>query len=214
MKVTDKSKILLIDDNAICKDTLKFIFNKASDFIVIAEISSYDELKNYDDIKNIDLILLSYLLPEEAVESISEFLKNNYPEIPYILYKVEKADRLVLKCLKNGLKGIILKTDSTNVLKIACNKVLHGESYLANLNNELERLESSMQQNMAIADTLTNREFEVVKLFANGFSYKEIGMKLHISPRTVESHKNNILNKLGLSSLKELISFAIKNEMV
>lgn len=214
MNIADKSKILLIDDNVICRDALHFLFNNESDFIILDDISSYNELQIYAEIKQIDLILLSYLLPKETIESISEFLMNSYPEIPLILFKVDKADGIVLNCLKNGLRGIVLKTDSKSTLQDVCKKVIQGERYLGNLDKELEQLEYSWQENQAIEDALTKRELEVIKLFANGFTYKEIGMKLHISPRTVESHKNNIQDKLGFGSLKELISFAIKNDIV
>lgn len=214
MNVFGKRKIIIFDDNAICREALKLLLTESTDFDVLTEISSDNELRAFKGLSAVDLIFLSYFLSSEVIDAVTNFLKDNYPEIPTILYNTTQADYVVLQCLMNGVKGIVWKTDSIEQLIFVCNKVLNGEQYLGKKEIELKLKESYVSQHLTLLEELSKRELAVLKLFAQGYSYKRMGEELHISPRTVESHKNNILAKLGLGSLKELIAFAVKNNLV
>lgn len=213
MNQSEKRKIILVDDNFICRQALKLLLNETSDFFVLTEISTYKELKVHKALSAANLIFLNYTLSYEMIVAVTEYLKDNYPEIPSILFNTQKADQVVLQCLMNGVKGIVWKTDSIGELLLVCNKVLNGERYLGKKEAEINSHENNMKKHLELLDLLSEREVTVLQLFAHGHSYKKIGEELDISPRTVESHKNNILAKLGLGSLKELISYAIKNNI-
>lgn len=214
MNRLDRKKIVLFDDNVICREALKLLLKEATNFDVLTEISNAKELKAFKDMNAVDLIFLSYSLQSEMIGAVTKFLKDNYPQIPTILYNTSQADHVVLQCLTNGVKGIVRKTDSVDQLIIVCNKALNGEQHLGNIEIDIKILESRRSQPISLLEELSTRELTVLKLFAHGLSYKKIGEELHISPRTVESHKINILAKLGLGSLKELIAFAVKNNIV
>lgn len=218
MNRTERKNITLVDDNVICREALKLLFNRTSDFKVCAEFSTFKELEANKDLIRTDLIFLSYSLPFEMIARVTEFLKDLHPGIPTILYNAGKADEIVLQCVMNGVKGIVWKTDSTGELLFVCQKILRGERYLGNIEAEFnlpgEVQTRDLRQHIHLLERISERELSVLKRFARGYSYKKIGEELNISPRTVESHKNNILAKLGLGSLKELISYVIKNNVV
>ncbi|QIA08193.1 response regulator transcription factor [Draconibacterium halophilum] len=202
----------MFEDNDICREALKLLFNEASGFQIVASYSFFDELKTADELNDAKLFLLSYSLPFEVLISVAELLKKRYADIPAILINVRKADNVVLQCIMNGIKSIIWKSDSTGELLFVCHKLLNGERYLRI--NESELYAGNFKNESEYLDKISARELTVLKLFALGHSYKLIGEKLNISPRTVESHKNNIQAKPELSSLKELIGYVIKNNIV
>ena len=210
----ERKKIVLVDDNVLCGEALKLLFNVESGFQIIEGISSLDKLKRSKQIYKANLVLINSGLPFEIIVPVSNFLKNSFPAIPVVLVNVRKADQLTIQCIINGIMGIVWLSDSTEQLLYVCNKVLDGERYFGLSESELETYVNNLKNNNKPLDKITGRETTVLKLFAQGDSYKQIAEKLEISPRTVESHKNNILSKLGLGSLKELISYAIKNNVV
>ncbi|WP_297098299.1 response regulator transcription factor [uncultured Draconibacterium sp.] len=214
MNQSERKKIILVDDNTICREALKLLFNEASGFQVVACYTSLDEIKNAEDLDSGELFLLSYTLPFEDLIPVADWLKKRYTDIPAILINVGKADNVVLQGIMNGIKGIIWKSDSTGELLYACNKILNGDRYLRINERDLKSDTAKLKTNKEYLDKISTRELTVLKLFAKGYSYKQIGEELSISPRTVESHKNNILVKLGIGSLKELIGYAVKNNIV
>ena len=118
----------------------------------------------------------------------------------------------------NGAKGIIWKDSTSDQLLEAVDTILAGDRYLnipeALITKQVIQHAYEEHSGEYNFDDLTNREQEVLKHFARGLSYKEIGLSLGISPRTVESHKNNILAKLDLSSVNEMIKYAIKHNLI
>jgi len=214
MKQLGRKKIILVDDNVICREALKLLFNEASGFQLVACYSYLEELKAADGMNSADLFLLSYTLPYEELLTVADWLKKKYSDIPSVLIKAGKGDSVVSQCIAKGIKGIIWKSDSTSELLFACNKILKGESYLRMNETDLKLNSNNLKNNNDYLDKISARELTVLKLFAKGYSYKQIGEELSISPRTVESHKINILSKLGLDSLKTLIGYAVKNNIV
>ncbi|HYQ58204.1 MAG TPA: response regulator transcription factor [Draconibacterium sp.] len=210
-----RKKIVLINDNALCAEALKLLLNnKENGFQVTIEISALEKLQSCKVLNQADLVLLNAGLPFDKIIPITEYLKQSFPEIPSILFNARDADQLVLQCVMNGVRGIVWLVDPTSKLLLVCNKVVTGERYLGIIKPHMETYAGMHKIKNENLNKITPRELSVLKLFSKGYSYKKIGEELNISPRTVESHKINILNKLGLESLKELISYAIKNNMV
>jgi DNA-binding NarL/FixJ family response regulator len=118
--------------------------------------------------------------------------------------------------MKSGADGILGKNNTADQLFEAIDVVISGEKYI---NGPVSKITSKVLHHADDYDKrdfagLSERETDVMKLFAAGYSYKEIGIQLHISPRTVETHKNNILSKLELESLADMIKYAIRHELI
>ena len=213
MKRPKRKKILLINDNTLCGEVLKSFFDRENGFQIIDEIATLAKLRLSNNVLHADLFLLSAGFPFEIIIPLIKFLSHKAPNIPVVLFNARNADQVILQCVRYGIKGIVWIFDSSSQLIFVCNKVLGGERCLGLKESQLELTATHHRKSNEYLNKITERELSVLKLFALGYSYKKIGEELSISPRTVESHKNNILAKLHLKSLKELIAYAIKNNL-
>lgn len=210
--------IIIVDDYRVFREGLKLILEKTSDFELVGEASEPEELFHLLETTRPHVILLSLLLPAKHIVNISEQLERNFPDIYLIVLAVNAADYTLLDCVIHGARGIIWKETSPAQLVEAIKSVSAGERYLTIPETQMAKQVISHAY-FKHADendpkVLSSREQEVVKWFAKGLSYKEIGKQLGISPRTVESHKNNILSKLNLNSVNEMLSYAIKHRII
>ena len=219
-----KTQIILVDDNIIFRQGLKLILENTGKFDIIAEVA--DEVQLHNELSHLQsgLILINLRVSQNQVISITKKLNSDFHHIPFMVLADGASEFYILECIINGAKGIIWKDDSPDQLINAIHKVINGKSHL-NIPDKLMEQKKLVKENEFARyykiqsgkngySSLSNRELEVVKLFAEGKSYKIIADQLHISPRTVESHKNNILEKLNLSSLVELVKFAIRHRII
>ncbi len=208
-----KTKILIVDDYNIFRKGLKLILEKCNTLKVVGEALNSDELFKLLETIKPDLIVMNLMLPHHAVVEISKKLSKDYPTIPFILITARKIESTLLGCIMNGARGVVWKDSSPTELIRAIKTVASGENYF--IIPESRMLNHAAQHSTLKNDTrISFREQQVLKLIANGYSYKEIGSKLNISPRTVESHKNNILVKLDLHSVTDLIKYAIRSNLI
>lgn len=213
MNKAKRRKVLFVNDNVLCGEALKLLFTKTGGFEITSEISFHDQIATLKQLNEVDLILLNAGLPFEIIIPTTVLLKKTIPDTPTVLINARKDDHAVFQCVINGIKGIVWIEDSKEQLIYVCKKVMDGERYLGLKESEIESYFDRKKNYNDYLSKITERELTVLRLFASGYSYKQIGDELNISPRTVESHKNNILAKLNLSSLKEMISYAIKNNL-
>lgn len=207
--------VIIVDDCPVIREGLKLLLEKQDNIKVTAEVNNIGELPNVlkDNVIFINLVNK----PLEIQTEISLFIMNR-PELSFILLTGEVVNHSILDCIEQGVHGILNINSKTDEMHSAVLSVAGGESFV---HLPLSRIKSKIIQHVhnehaerLDSTELTERETEVLKLFAEGLTYKEIGNKLFISPRTVESHKNNILNKLELKSSTDMIKFAIKHQLI
>lgn len=212
------AKLLIVDDYTIFRKGLKLILENNENFEVVGEALNSNELFKLMENEKPDAIVVNLMLPQKHVVAISKKLNKKYPDIPFILLTFGAAEIVVLECVINGASGILWKESTPEQLFEAIETVVAGERYLDIPESKITSKIIQHAQNTGAGDhdfsKLSEREQEVLKLFAEGDSYKVIGEKLNISPRTVESHKNNILSKLNLHSVVEMVRYAIKYKLV
>ena len=211
-------KILLVDDYNIFRSGLKHILKDQTAFEIVGEVSGADELLDVLKAKKTDVIVLNLMLPARRVIAISKKLSKNYPHIPFILLTFGANEYVILECLIKGASGILWKESTTEQLVEAIKTVVSGQKYL---NIPESKITSNVLQHAHVnqfdshdSSELSEREQQVLRLFAEGCSYKFIADQLKISPRTVESHKNNILSKLELETTVDLVKYAIKHGLI
>jgi two-component system response regulator NreC len=210
--------VIIVDDCPIIREGLKLLLTKHEYIKVAAEVNNIAELS--DELKNNipDVIFINLVnKPVEIMKEIRVLNRKN-PGLSCILLTSHATNHFVLDYIEQGVHGILNIDSNTDEMHSAILSVAAGEPFIS---LPLSRIKSKIIQHAHNENTnqinfndLTDREQEVLKLFAEGLTYKEIGDKLFISPRTVETHKNNILNKLELKSVADMIKYAIKHELI
>ncbi|MCD4834147.1 MAG: response regulator transcription factor [Bacteroidales bacterium] len=213
----DKIKIVLVDDHQMFRDGVKSVLSDEDNIEVIGEIGNGNDL--YEVLKSIkpDVIITDISMPEISGIDIAKYVSENYPEIKILILSMHSNEEFITKALSAGANGYLPKDTSMNELLEAINTIYTGDNYF---NKEISDTilksiinKSKSAKENAKNETLTKREKEIVNLVVDGLANKEIADKLFISVRTVDSHKNNIMQKLNLKSSVELVKYAIKNNL-
>lgn len=214
----NKIKLFLVDDHSIVRDGLKSLLIDEDDISIIGEASNADELFSLLNKKMPNIILLDISLPNISGIEITKKLKVDYPQISVLILSMHTDEDFVINAIKAGAKGYLPKNSKRDELINAIKIVSSGGDYYS---NEISSIVAKKfiqdvknQSGKSGIKLLTEREKEILKLVVEGSSNKEIADKLYISIRTVETHKNNILQKLELKSTVELVKFAIKNKII
>ncbi len=213
-------KIFLVDDHTIIRDGIRALLSLDSDFEVTGEASGWDELELLLQKKQPDLIILDIEMPGKSGLEIAETLQDSHPEIRKIILSANVDSETVYEAINAGVLSILPKNSNEDELATAIRKAMNGEEYFTHtvaqmiIKNYINKNKISSKYDPKPNILLTEREIEIIRGFSDGLSYKEIGAKLDISPRTVESHKLNILEKLELHTIIDIVKYAIKNNIV
>ncbi len=209
-----KTKIFLVDDHQIVIDGISSYLLGNPDFELIASAGSANELFDKLPKHQPDILLLDCKLPGLQGTHIAKIIAQKYPQIK-IVFLSANTDKLSLeKAVKAGGVGYLSKDITEEEFFTALKQIKKGKSYYSRgiqqavFDSYTDKLNVDPEN---IITPLTEREIEVIKLFVEGFSYKEIADRLSISTRTVESHKKNILEKLELKNTVDLVKYAIRN---
>jgi len=214
--ITQKPNIILVDDHLIFRQGLKSIFTIENIANVIGEASNGLELLNLLTHLRPDLVLMDIDMPHmnglEATEKALELM----PELKIIAFSMFSDEEYYYKMIDRGVKGFILKTSGINELENAIKNVMSGDTYFSNelLRKIINNFGHSNSNKPTLQDNLTDREIEILQQICLGLSTDEIAEKLFISPKTVKSHKSNLLEKTVCKNTPALILFAIKNKIV
>jgi DNA-binding NarL/FixJ family response regulator len=214
-EVSDNGKIrvLLADDHKSMRDGLKALCKEQSDIEIVGEIGSSEAIELMTQEVRPDIITIGININGTGDIEIAKKLAREFPEIKIIAHSMYLEKTFVSEMLKAGISAYVHKEHSFSELLNAINAAVHNEVYLCPkvasvvMNGYLKDL-SQKGGNSEVS--LTDREREVLKLLANGESSKQIAMKLHISTKTVDTHRRQMMNKLNLYSVQELTKYAIR----
>jgi DNA-binding NarL/FixJ family response regulator len=216
----EKIKIILVDDHQIVRDGIKSIINNEKDMEVVAEASNYSELCSALENCNPDIILMDISLPDKSGIEITRILAESAPELSVLMLSMHINDEFIMNSINAGASGYIpkntTKRELLNAIRTVFSEGMYFTPHVSNLilKNVVKTARQDTGKSASKENSLSGREIEILKLFAEGFSNQEIADKLFISSRTVESHKNHIMQKLDLKSPVEMVRFAIKNKIV
>jgi DNA-binding NarL/FixJ family response regulator len=208
----------IIDDHKIVRDGIKAVLIGVKNIKMIFESANGKDLLEFIKNNNIDLILLDLSLPDiYGMELINPVL-SICPDIKIIILSASMDEESICESVKLGAHGFLHKDTSSEELIKAINLVYEGEPYfgqgISNIIYKSYSKKLKESRNMKEKPHLSERETEIVKLLSEGLSFKEIADKLFISPRTVENHRNNILQKLELRNTVEVLRYAIINKII
>jgi len=214
-------RVGIVDDHQIVRDGLKALLMYEDDIEVAYEAGSSEEFFEVPAGKDADVLLLDIVLPTLSGIEIAQKLSQMENSPAVIILTGNTEEDYVLAALDAGVKGFLPKDSSQDELLDAIRSVYEGEEYFADsiaktvLRAHVKHARNRIHEGKSEKRIpLTDRETEIVKLFFEGLSYKQIADRLFISRRTVESHKNNIMDKLELNSMTDLFKYALRNKIV
>ncbi len=212
-----KARILLADDHVLVREGLKLVLESVPDLTVVAEADDGIEALRIGTSEEIDLAVLDVSMPGMTGLQVSRELTRQRPEIRVVMLSMHDNEQYLFEALKAGASGYVLKSAANRDLIEACRAVLRGVPFVypaaasALMRDYLERAAAGEE---TPEDPLTPRELDVLKLIAEGRSSEEIAEALIISPKTVDRHRANVLEKLGMHNRVELTRYAIRRGLV
>ncbi len=215
-----KIKVLLVDDHTLLREALAMQLNQVSDIEVVGGLSSGEELVNNFQSYEVDVILMDIVMDGMTGLEATRWIKEQSQTVKVIIITSEVKKELVATGIKCGIDGYLPKDVNKEILIEAIYKVYAGEKYFNQAITSLvfedfyqgEKTREKRKKKTTVG--LTKRESEVLEQVASGKTNTEVAAVLFISVKTVETHKTNILDKLGLKNTVELVKYAIKNNII
>ena len=208
-------KIILADDHQLVLDGMRSMLQSVAGFSIVAEARNGLEVLEAARTNGFDIILMDIEMPQLNGIEATRMLLEEQPDAKVLALTMFNEKGIIVKVMEAGAKGYVLKNANFNELVEAIHKVASGQNFISSdviatlMEKDSVRVESSKTE--IDAGSLTKREIEILKLIAQGLSNKEIGEKLFISHRTVDTHRTHLLNKLEVKNIAGLIRFAMKN---
>ena len=216
----EKIKVLIVDDHALVRDGINALLNNQSDIQVAGEAANGEEAISKADSVKPEIILMDIMMPDMNGIEAARVIREQHPDIKIIFLSMEVTEQFISEAISVGASGYLPKDSKRNILLEAIRKVKEGGKYFSNTISEIvfeKFYQKSVQGGKpepVINNKISKRELEVIKLIAAGMGNKDIADKLFISVRTVDAHRNHILQKLNIHSTAELVKYAIKNNIV
>ena len=215
-----KTRILLADDHALVRRGLRLVLDSEPDLEVVGEAGNGAEAIHLALGIDVDLAILDISMPRmTGLQAVAE-LRQRKPRLRTLMLSMHENERYLYEALKAGACGYVLKSVADRDLVEACRAAMRGEAFLypgaetSLIRDFLRQARAAGSVESQREDPLTSREQEVVKLIAESYSTRQIADALVISEKTVDRHRTNILEKLGMHDRVELTRYAIRRGLV
>lgn len=208
-------QLILVDDHELLLSSLSELINSENHLNVIQTFSSGNELIKFLESTKVDLCILDLNMPGLNGLETAEILLKKDPNILLLILTMHKELSLVKKMNQMGIKGYLPKSCDKDEFIFAINQILKGKTYFSSIEIE-QSINSELNENtdhihdLVKINSLSNREREIIHYLCQGLSNKQIAEKLFISHKTIGNHRTNIMRKLKVHNIVELIRFSFK----
>lgn len=214
--IEDKPNLIIVDDHLIFRQGLKAILKTQNIANVIGEASNGKEFMDLLSNHSPDLVIMDIDMPHMNGMEATQKAMALFPDLKIIALSMFSDEEYCYKMIDLGVKGFILKSSGISEIELAIPDVMNGKSYFANeilrkIINNLGR--KSSQSELELVE-LTKREREILQYICIGSTTDEIADKLNISPKTVKSHRSNLLEKTDCNNTPRMIIYALKNNLL
>ena len=212
------TRILIADDHAIVRSGLKGVLDAKPDMEVVAEAEDGADAVKKALAEDVHLAILDVSMPKATGIQAAVELHKRRPELRLLMLSMYESEQFLFESLKAGASGYVLKSDADHDIVDAVRRTMHGQSFLypsaisTLVKDFVDR--GGRDDSEGQFEVLTPRELQVLKLIAEAYTSKEIADKLFISIKTVDRHRQNILEKLGMRDRVELTRYAIRRGLV
>jgi two-component system nitrate/nitrite response regulator NarL len=211
MNLSKKISLFIVDDHQMLIDGIKALLQNETEFEIVGEAlrsgEALDKLKK----QKVDIVISDINMPEMSGIDLARNLRLTHPEQKILALSMFGEKTTIVDMMDAGVSGYILKNTGKQELVTALKTIASGKTFFSQeVSEELKKTDETIDKRYL----LTAREREIVKHIAKGMSHTEIGEKLFISPRTVDTHRTNLMKKLEVNSIAELIKLAIQLKLI
>jgi|SRR5579884_1215276 len=207
-------KVLVADDHGIVRSGIRLLLERQGDIEVVAEAGDGVEALRAAQAHRPDLCILDVAMPRMTGLQAAREIRAHLPQTAVLMLSMHDDERYLFEALKAGASGYVLKREADQDLVAAIGAVQRGEPFLTNAAERTLVRQWMDDPDSGPREPLTPREEEVVKLIAEAHTNAQIAEILHLSEKTVESHRANVLRKLGMRDRVELVRYAIRRGLV
>jgi len=209
-------RILLIDDHAIVRAGLRALLNTETDFQIVGEAEDGSNARRLVQTLHPDVVLLDISMPQSNGIHVAKQIHDTTPEVRVLILTLHEDESLLRQAIENGASGYIVKRALETELISAIRAVHAGNLYVhPTMTRALVRdIVPPPEAEDSPTTVLSPREFQVLKLIAQGFTNRQIAEQMHLSVRTVEGHRANISDKLGISTPIQFVRYALKHKLI
>lgn len=208
-------RLLLADDHTLVRAGLRALLDGIDGVTVVAEANNGEQAVALAVQHRPDIVLLDITMPGLNGLQAAERILRELPDTRVLILSMHAGEEYVAQALKLGVSGYLLKDAATLDLQAALEAVSAGATYLSpRIASQLLQTQGLRPQEAPAQAALTARQVEVLKLLALGRSTKEIAFELQLSPKTVETHRAQIMERLGVRDLASLVRYAIRNGLI
>jgi len=210
--MAEKARVVIVDDHPIVRHGISRLLNREEDLCVTGEAENSAEAMALLENEPADVVLVDLVLDGESGLDLIGLIRARWPKLPLLVVSMHDAPDYLERVLKAGAQGFVNKKESIHQLSDAIRRVLSGRTYIGeDMMDVLARSMASGEPGYGRrVDELSEREIEVLELIGQGFRPRQIAESLHVSPKTVNSHRENMKRKLELASTADLDQFAIR----
>jgi len=208
-----KIKVLIADDHVMVRQGFMVLLNAQPDIEVIGEAADGNEMVELTETLHPDVVLADISMPNLNGIEATKLIHQRNPEMPVVMVTTHTSSSYVVRALRSGARGYVVKNDDFQHVIQAIKAVSLGQRYLSTLVSEqiIDSVVSGTSGEFNLDERISLREREILQLLAEGNSNSQIAKKLVISARTVETHRTNIMRKLELSSQIDILRYAIQH---
>ncbi len=206
------TRIVILDDHTLFRIGLSAILKQDTNIRIVGDYQNFEQMKSLVPNMQADIVFVDLTLGEESGLDVAKYIKNVNPALKVVILSSHKEEFYVLNSIEAGVDGYIHKDVDHDELLKGVQKIIKGERfYSLEISNLL--INSAYNKSRVGLPFLTNKEKEVISYLVDGFSSKQIADKLDVSPRTIETHRANVLNKFNLKNTTDLIRKIIEHKI-
>lgn len=207
-------RIVIADDHTIVREGLKQLLGAVGDMEVVAEASNGHEVIERVRALEFDLLLLDMSMPGRSGIELIKQVRAEKPKLKILVLSMHEEHQYAVRAIRSGASGYLTKESASQQLVDAIRKVASGGAFISAEVAQQLALGAMPGAQAALHETLSDREFQILRMIAEGLSVTDIADNLSLSVKTVSTHKANIQQKMGLHSTAELIRYAITHRLV
>ncbi|WP_346858350.1 response regulator transcription factor [uncultured Draconibacterium sp.] len=207
-------KVLIADDHSIVREGLKQILKEVISNAVIDEATNGDDALEFIKKQEYDFVIMDISMPGKSGLDVLNIIKEREIVSKILVLTMHPQEQYAIRALKLGASGYLCKSSLYEELAIAIKTILSGKRYISTSLAESILFDSLEDRNKSPHEKLSERQFQIMRMLANGKSVSEIASQLFISDKTVRTHRIRILEKMNLKNNAELIVYALKNNLI